>query len=36
LDTKGYAHALSTVKLMPIVIEMLFAVRFGSERETDY
>jgi hypothetical protein len=42
LDTNGNAHSVRSVlciimsSLKPIVIEMLFAVRIPSQRETDY
>jgi hypothetical protein len=42
LDENGNAHSVGSVlciimsSLMPIVIEMLFAVRFASQRETEY
>jgi hypothetical protein len=41
-DTNGNSHTVRCVLsiimsfLMPIVIEMLFAVRFASQRENDY
>jgi hypothetical protein len=42
LDTNGNAHSVRSVlciimsSLMPIDIETLFAMRFASQRETDY
>jgi hypothetical protein len=41
-DTNGNNHTVGSVLfifvsfIMPIVIEMLFAVRFASQREHDY